>query len=55
MSIEAAQTAIRLDCCELENRWRAISFVVREGLPLETTPNLATFVTVMISPHLIWF
>ena len=49
MSREAVQTARRLDCCELENRWRAVSFAVREGLPLETTPNLDTFVTFMFS------
>ena len=47
MSREAAQTARRLDCCELENQWRVVSFVVRKGLALETTPNVATFVTFM--------
>ena len=47
MSREAAQTTRHVDCCDLENRWRAASFVVREGLPLETMPSLDAFVMIM--------
>ena len=49
MPREASETTRRLHSCELENWWQAVSLVVGEGLPLETTPNLFTFVAFMFS------